>query len=29
LPWTELVLGVALTGALIYGAAAHLARRDF
>jgi hypothetical protein len=29
LPWPELVLGVALTGALIYGAAAHLARRDF
>jgi hypothetical protein len=29
LPWLELVLGVALTGALIYGAAAHLARRDF
>jgi hypothetical protein len=29
LPWPELVLGVALTGALIYGAVAHLARRDF
>jgi hypothetical protein len=29
LPWLEIVLGVALTGALIYGAAAHLARRDF
>ena len=29
LPWLELVLGIGLTGALIYGAAAHLARRDF
>lgn len=29
LPWLELVVGVALTGALIYGASAHLARRDF
>ena len=29
LPWPELVVGVALTGALIYGAVAHLARRDF
>jgi hypothetical protein len=29
LPWPELVLGVVLTGALIYGAAAHLTRRDF
>jgi hypothetical protein len=29
LPWPELVLGVALTGALICGAAAYLARRDF
>ena len=28
-PWLEIVVGVALTGALIYGAAAHLARRDF
>jgi hypothetical protein len=29
LPWPELALGIALTGALIYGAAAQLARRDF
>jgi hypothetical protein len=29
LPWPELILGVALTGALIYVAGAHLARRDF
>jgi hypothetical protein len=29
LPWLELVLGVALTGVLIYGAVAYLARRDF
>jgi hypothetical protein len=29
LPWLEVVLGVVLTGALIYGAAAHLGRRDF
>ena len=29
LPWLELVLGIALTGALIYGAVAYLARRDF
>jgi hypothetical protein len=29
LPWPELVIGVVLTAALIYGAAAHLARRDF
>jgi ABC-2 type transport system permease protein len=29
LPWPELVLAVALTAALIYGAAGHLARRDF
>jgi hypothetical protein len=29
LPWLELALGVALTAALIYAAAAHLERRDF
>jgi hypothetical protein len=29
LPWLEIVLGVALTAALIYGAAAYLTRRDF
>jgi hypothetical protein len=29
LPWTEIVLGIALTGALLYGAVVHLARRDF
>jgi len=27
--WIGVVLYVALTGALIYGAVAHLARRDF